>query len=209
MSRGRPREFDPDAALEHALNVFNRDGFESASVQTLADSMGICKPSLYAAYGNKEGLFIAAVERYARLTAERRTELLDSEPDGRRAVAAMLMDVVATYTRCREHSGCVVVAEAAGGSIAAHSDAIRDALATAMASSQATLRCRLARARDEGEIPRETDVDALARYFGTVMAGLSVHARNGASAEELAAVVQTTMCAWPSAGPARMRAVAH
>lgn len=198
MTRGRPREFDPDATLEHALAVFERDGFESASVQSLADAMGICKPSLYAAYGNKEGLFIAALNRYTAATDSRRVVLLEQEPDAARAIEAMLEDVVGTYTQCATRGGCLIVAEAAGGALSTHSPAVREALGRAMSGGQQLLFSRLERARRDGDLPAHTDVRGLVEYFMTVMAGLSVLARGGSGAEQLRGVVRTAMQAWPA-----------
>ncbi len=197
MTRGRPREFDPDAALDHALAVFERDGFEATSVQALADAMGICKPSLYAAYGNKESLFIAALHRYAEACDARRAALLDAEADGRRAVEAMLTDAVRMYTDCSRAAGCLIVAQSAGGSSETQSDAMRAALAEAMDDGRVLLRARLHRARCDGDLPDDTDVETLAAYFATMMAGLSVLARNGGTRAALTAVVTTAMGAWP------------
>ena len=197
MTRGRPREFDPDAALDHALAVFERDGFEATSVQALADAMGICKPSLYAAYGNKESLFIAALQRYAAACDARRAAVLDAEPDGRRAVEAMLTDAVRTYTACKSAGGCLIVAQTAGGSPDTQSDAMRDALSDALHDGRVLLRARLQRARCDGDLPAGIDVETLAAYFATVMAGLSVLARNGGTRDALTAVVTTAMGAWP------------
>lgn len=197
MTRGRPREFDPDATLDHALAVFERDGFESASVQSLADAMGICKPSLYAAYGNKEGLFIAALERYSAATDARRAALLAQEPVGRRAVEVMLADVVETYTRCASRGGCLLVAEATSGAGTAQSPAIRDALQRGMSGGRQMLVERLVRSAQDGEFPDDTDVGALADYVMTVMAGLSVLARGGAAPAQLHGVVQMAIQAWP------------
>ena len=177
--------------------MFERDGFEATSVQVLADAMGICKPSLYAAYGNKESLFIAALHRYAASCDARRAALLDAETDGRRAVETMLTDAVAAYTDCRSAGGCLIVAQTAGGSPETQSDAMRDALADAMNDGRALLRARLQRARCDGDLPAGTDVDTLAAYFATVMAGLSVLARNGGTRDALTAVVTTAMGAWP------------
>lgn len=197
MSRGRPREFDTDLALDHALAVFERDGFESASVQTLADAMGICKPSLYAAYGNKEALFIEALSRYAARCNARRAALLDAEPDGRRAVEALLIDAVLSFTACNSAGGCLIVAQTGGASPDTQSIAMRDALAEAMKDARVLLSARLERARCDGDLPCATDITTLAAYFATVIAGLSVLARNGGTRDALTAVVTTAMGAWP------------
>ena len=196
MKRGRPREFDPDATLDQALIVFRRDGFESASVQTLADAMGICKPSLYAAYGNKEALFIAAVRRYSEQGRTRQRAILDAEPDARRAVQLLMDDVVTSYAACRAHAGCLVVAETAG-TAESQSDAVRDVLSSALGDTRDVLRARLRRAHDEGGLPPHFDADEFASYLGTLIAGLSVQAKAGATVESMRAVVSTAMRAWP------------
>ncbi|MBC7843818.1 MAG: TetR/AcrR family transcriptional regulator [Gemmatimonadaceae bacterium] len=197
MTRGRPREFDTNSALDQALAVFQRDGFEGASVQALTEAMGICKPSLYAAYGNKEALFIAALRRYTDAQEAHRTALLDGEPDCRRAVALLLHDMVASHARCQSSSACLIVRETLGGTAAAHSSEIREALASAMASGHSTLAARLVRARNEGQLTPACDTTALADYFSAVMSGLSILAKNGASADAMDRVVQTAMHAWP------------
>lgn len=200
MTRGRPREFDTDSALDRALAVFERDGFEGASVQALAEAMGICKPSLYAAYGNKESLFIAALRRYTDAQESHRATLLDGERDGRRAVERLLEDVVSSHARCQQSgAACLIVRESISGAAATHSSEIREALASAVASSHATLSARLVRARADGELAPDCDTAALADYFSAVTSGLSMLAKHGASTDAMQRVVQTAMRAWPGA----------
>jgi len=198
MSRGRPREFDTDSALDEALRLFARVGFEQASVQDLANAMGICKPSLYAAFGNKETLFIEAIRRYAAQTDAHHRAILDAEPTSDSAIRALLEDRVRAYTSGAASPGCLVVAEAASAQ-SAYSNEVRNVIAEVMGGGSALLRTRLQRAAALGELPVGTDVEALTGYFGTVLAGLSVQARNGATADELHAVVRMAMCAWPTA----------
>jgi AcrR family transcriptional regulator len=206
MTRGRPRQFDPSSTLDQAQTIFERDGFEAASVQSLADAMGICKPSLYAAYGNKEALFIAVLQRYAALNDARRAVLLDAEPDGARAVERLLSDAVRSYTACTSAGGCLIVAESAGATSPGQSDAVREALAAAMNDGRSLLLSRLERAQLDGELACDADVESLATYFATVMAGLSVLARSRASAEVLHGVVTTAMRAWPARAESARRA---
>lgn len=199
MRRGRPREFDLAPALDAALGVFARVGYEQASVQALSDAMGICKPSLYAAWGNKEALFIEAIHRYAAAGAAHQRAILDAHADGRAAFAALLADRIQSYTRAPSASpGCLVVAEAASQQ-AGYSAAVREAIAQVMQGGEALLRERLSRAQRDGDLAADADVPALAVYFSTVLAGLSVQARNGASAAALEAIARTAMQAWPAA----------
>ncbi|GAB1343328.1 TetR/AcrR family transcriptional regulator [Gemmatimonas sp.] len=202
MSRGRPRQFDPETALEQALAVFMRDGFERASVQELADCMEICKPSLYAAYGNKEALFIEALRLYARRGAEARRALLEREPDSRHAVEALLRHTVAHVTSGAA-AGCLLIGEAASPN-SGYSAEVREALMSAMAEGASDLRVRLSRAQDEGQLPYGSDVEALTHYFGALMAGFAVQARNGATAQELDAVVTSVMQMWAPALSSRL-----
>ena len=197
MTRGRPRQFDPDAALDHALALFARDGFEKASVQELAERMAICKPSLYAAYGNKETLFIEALRRYAAQGAEQRAALLNDEPDGRRAVEALLRMTATEVTR-GETAGCLIVSEAAA-TPSGYPPAVRDAVASALASGAAQLRACLVRAQREGDLDAAMDVDALTTYFSTVMVGMTVQARNGTTSAQLCAAASVAMSVWSGA----------
>lgn len=195
MRRGRPREFDPSEALDQALAVFARDGFEQASVQALADGMGICKPSLYAAYGNKEALFIEVLRRYAERGNAERRRLLEEEPDGRAAMAAVLRST-AQAVACAERAGCLLVSEAA----AAHAEyppAVRHAVCELMESGTVLLRERLQRAAAEGQLDASADIDGLVRFYSAVMSGMTVQARSGSTPEQLLATAELAMRAWP------------
>ena len=89
MPAGRPRLFDLELALDRALNVFWRKGYEGTSLADLTDEMGINRPSLYAAFGNKEALFRRAMERYEQKTASCLRSALD-EPNVLRAIENLL-----------------------------------------------------------------------------------------------------------------------
>src|SRR3989441_4990422 len=97
MPRGRPRTFDTDKALDKALKVFWRKGYEGASLPDLTAAMGINRPSLYAAFGNKEALFKKAVERYSTGPAGFFSQAL-AQPTARAVVERLLkggIDMVA------------------------------------------------------------------------------------------------------------------
>lgn len=196
MMRGRPREFSTDAALDRVLEIFWRDGFEGASVQALADAAGVSKPSLYAAWGNKEALYLAALHRYQEIHGATLEAQLETEPDVRRAVHTYLRSMVDAYTERSHPSGCLVAA----GATACESDRVpepvRGALCEALKASGAVLERRLARARDEGQLPADTDVPTLAAYFSTLVLGMSVQARAGAPRSALFGVVDEAMARW-------------
>ncbi len=195
--RGRPRKFDPDSALDHVLPVFWRDGFEGASVQGLADAAGVAKPSLYAAYGNKEALYLAALERYAQRYAAQRVEAFNAETNGREAIRGYLRSSVEAYTDPTHPSGCLIVMGLTACESASLPYAVRAALCATMRAASEQIGHRLERAKADRQLSQLADTGAMAAYFSTVLAGLSVQAKSGATRERLLAVVDEAMRGWP------------
>jgi AcrR family transcriptional regulator len=192
--RGRPRSFDKDRALDAALRVFWENGYDGASLSDLTEAMGINRPSLYAAFGDKEALFRKVLERYERGPVAYMTEAL-GEPTACRAVELMLKGTVAALTRPHAPHGCLLVQ----GALACgeESNAMREELATRRAAGEAALRKRLKRAKDEGELPATVDPAALARFYMAILHGMSVQAAGGASRAALESVAETALKAWP------------
>lgn len=178
--------------------MFWRDGFEGASVQELAEAAGVSKPSLYAAYGNKEALYLAALKRYADAHTADRVARLEAEPDGREAMRQFMRTTVVTYTDRSHPSGCLVVTGTTTSDSAAVPEAVRNALCGSMRASATVIELRLARAQRDGQLSASADPAALAAYFNTVMAGLSVQAKAGADREALLSVVDEAMRGWPT-----------
>ena len=193
---GRPRAFDADRALDRALRVFWRNGYEGASLPALTKAMGINRPSLYAAFGNKEALFRKAVERYQRGPASYAHQALEM-PTAREVVEALLEGAVALLTKPQNPDGCLMVQGAlACGETA---DGVRRQLASLRAAGVAAIRRRFQRAIDEGDLPASADASALARFVATVMHGLAVEAASGASRKELVRVKDMVLRIWPPA----------
>lgn len=199
-SRGRPREFALADALDRALPIFWRDGYEGASIAELAEAMGISKPSLYAAFGDKEGLYLQALARYGEQREAQRAHVLDAQPDARLAVESFLHSVVAAYTDPALPGGCMVVSGASTCDGAAVPESVKQALCSALRVGASAIESRLERARREGALDPAVDVAALATYFNTVIAGLGVQAKGGATREALGAVVRAAMLVWPKSG---------
>jgi AcrR family transcriptional regulator len=192
--KGRPREFDPDEALERALEVFWRQGYEGTSLGDLTAAMGINRPSLYAAFGNKESLFHKALDRYAdEHMAFIRTAI--EEPTARRAIETLLRGYVASVTDPRTPPGCLTVQ----GALASGPDAepIRAELTARRLAGEALLRARLKRARKEGDLNNDADPADLARYINTISQGVAVQAAGGATRRQLDRVVDIALGAWP------------
>src|SRR6202030_2586218 len=191
---GRPRAFDADKALDRALEVFWRKGYEGTAMSDLTKAMRINRPSIYAAFGNKEELFRKVLDRYAEGPASYVQRAL-AEPTAKRAVEGLLLAAAEIPTDGRGPRGCLLVQGALSCGDAAES--VRRELNSRRADGEAGLRKRLKRARAEGDLPRSADPAALARYVVTVAHGMSVEAAGGASQRELLQVVKTAMRAWP------------
>jgi len=192
--RGRPREFDRAVALRRAMEVFWERGYEGTSVGDLTAAMGINRPSLYAAFGSKEALFREAVELYNRLEGEAVERALHEAPTAREAVEGMLRVNADAYVEPTTPRGCMIVLSATVGTPEAQ--AVRDFLAAHRQSSHEALRNRLERGVAEGDVPAGTDTEGLATFYTTILQGLSIQARDGASRETLHGIVDRAMAAW-------------
>ena len=194
MRTGRPRSFCTDTALDRAMTVFWTKGYEGASLAELTEAMGINPPSLYAAFGNKEGLFRAVLERYDA----RRRELMDRvlvAPDPH-SVARLFLEGVADFavdTSGRTPPGCLLVQ---GGLSCSDSD-IPEVLAQHRAEKERALRERFERDRKEGTLSKSADPATLARYLSAMANGLCVQAAAGATPAELRAVAEVAIAAFP------------
>ena len=194
MAIGRPRTFDMDQALDRALDVFWRKGYEGASICDLTAAMGINPPSLYAAFGKKEGLFRKALDRYAETRAGFVREAL-ARPKARDGIAALLNGTADFLTDKCNPAGCLLVQGIAGAG--EHAQCIRDELSARRAASEKAIRERLKQAKAEGELPKDADPAALARFIATVTQGMAVQAAAGATRAELRRVAATALRALP------------
>lgn len=194
--RGRPRAFDRTDALRRAMEVFWEHGYEGSSMSDLTSAMGINSPSLYAAFGGKEALFRAAVELYGQTDGGYTERALREEPTARAAIEAMLRDNAIAYTVEDKPHGCMVVL--AGSTYTTRSESIRDFLVEKRLETTEDIRRRLDRGVAEGDLTAEADTAALARFYTTVLYGLSIQARDGASLAELTQSIDCAMAAWPT-----------
>lgn len=194
MAAGRPRNFCKNEALDRALEVFWRKGFEGASICDLTAAMGINPPSLYAAFGNKEQLFCQALDRYTEKHAAALGEAL-AAPRARDGIAALLRGTAYALTDQSNPSGCLVVQGISG--TGEHGECIRDMINAKRAAFEKDIGERLKRAKKEGELPDGADPAGLAQYFATVTQGMAVQASSGASRKELERVAEMALAAWP------------
>jgi AcrR family transcriptional regulator len=192
--RGRPRAFDTDQALDAALDLFWRKGYEGTSIADLTEAMGINPPSLYAAFGGKEALFRQALDRYEAKHACVWNDAL-SAPKAYNAIKTLLEGTADSLGDKHNPRGCLIVQGAlAGGD---ECDPVRQELAARRNKSVAMIRERLARAKREGDLPKDADPASLARYVATVIHGMAVQAVSGVSRPELRRIAATALKAWP------------
>lgn len=191
---GRPRAFDTDTALEKALEVFWRKGYDGTSLSDLTDAMGINKPSLYAAFGNKEQLFLKAIEKYESRPCAFFLPALE-KPTAYQVAEHMLHGAAMTMADQAHPQGCVVVQGALSCSEAAA--VVKEALINRRLEGQQKLLERFERAKTEGDLPASVDAETLAQYLGTVLQGMAIQANNGATPEQLRRVAEMTLLAFP------------
>ena len=191
---GRPRGFDRAKALDKGLALFWQHGYDGVSISDLTAAIGIAAPSLYAAFTNKEEFYREALARYTELRGGS-----GGLPEGGTAfesVATALRGAVRALKTPGWPTGCLVssgllACSPAAGALAKEHRRLR-------ALMQKQFRARITQGIAAGELPKTTDASSLARFYVTVMQGLSVQARDGTTAGELAQVVECALTAWPS-----------
>jgi AcrR family transcriptional regulator len=195
MPSGRIRQFDVDVALDRALEVFWARGYDGATLPELTQAMGINRPSLYAAFGNKEQLFRKALDHYQTGPLSFLTEAL-RKPTAKGVADAIFAGFVKMQRDRDKARGCLIVS----GALACGEDAepVRRELARLRQAAVTELQERFERAVQDGDLQSGTDCATLARYVATVLNGLAVQAASGATEKELRLVSELAMRAWPS-----------
>ncbi len=193
-SRGRPREFCVEDALAAALRVFWSKGYEGASLTELTEAMGITRPSLYAAFGNKEALFHKALDLYERDKQAYVSKALDA-PTARGVAERLLHGALEMQTTGSDPKGCLgVISSVACGTEA---ESVRAEVIKRRQSSDAALLARMERAKAEGDLPDHMTAEGVVRYLSAVIQGLCIQAGSGASPDQLRSLVGTTLELWP------------
>lgn len=194
-TRGRPRTFDPDIALEQATSLFWERGYEGTTLSDLAHTMGIASASIYACFGSKADLFRQVMQRYGTTYGGPPKRALTDNPTARAAVHAMLKATVDQITRPDAPHYCMLILAAPTGAVENH--AVREFLADIRRSQFTAIKQRLDQGVADGDLTAPDEaVAAIARYYATVVQGLSVQARDGATRNDLEAIIACAMTAW-------------
>jgi AcrR family transcriptional regulator len=195
---GRPRGFDRDAALEAAMLLFWRKGFAATSMNDLCDAMGVRSPSLYAAFGSKEALYLEAIEHYVQSQGPPVWDKLAEGATARAGIENLLIAGTESLPKSRATpAGCMAMLAAVGDEWPA---TITRVVKKVRLEVLGTLRSRLENAVARGELPGSTDIDGLSRFYLGVFQGMAIQARDGATQAELRAVAAAAMAAWPGDG---------
>jgi len=193
-SVGRPRAFDPDVALDRAMHVFWAKGYEGASLSDLTRAMRINRPSLYAAFGNKEQLFRKVLDRYMNGPLAYFGKAL-AAPKARDVIEQIFFGAAKMAGNPRNPAGCLVVQGALACGDAARS--VRKEIAALRTEAKAALRRRFQRAKREGDLPPNADPAELSSYVMTVLHGMAVQGADGANQDQLRRVADIALRAWP------------
>ena len=195
--RGRPKAFDKDTALEAAMMLFWNRGFEQTSVDDLAAAMGIRTSSLYSSFGDKETLFLEAVEYYQKGRGSVYDAAVLAGKTAKEGFENLFRVTAIERTRKDQPSGCMLCLALPTCSpkyehLQKELDRLRDL-------SDTVLLRRLEEAVQNGEIAPTTDLSLLVDFFRTTLWGMSLKARAGASRETLMDIGKMALQAWPGA----------
>ncbi|MCB8822928.1 TetR/AcrR family transcriptional regulator [Microvirga rosea] len=179
--------FDRTEALEKAMEVFWQQGFEGSSMTDLTTAMGISSPSLYAAFRSKEALYLEAVRHFSETSAAGIFRALMEAPTLREGLAGMLNASIGCSTQPGRPQGCMIALGATH--CAPENERIRQELKEMRRTLQDTLRLKFETAISDGLLPPDVDAASLAAYYATVVHGLSIQARDGATCDELTAIL--------------------
>lgn len=191
---GRPRKFDVDTALNQAVTVFFAKGYDATTIDDLTQAMGIQRPSLYSAFGNKESLFLKVLERYRETCIQGSREILGNEPDGKQAISRFLE----RRAECHIESdwlGCLVVNSSVD--CQPMQEGVGDRIRQIHDQNEALIYQRLQQALADGDLSAEADIRGLAQFYNGVIQGMGVLARGQRSPDAVRQMARFAMAAWP------------
>ena len=198
-ARGRPKNFDRSVALHQAMKLFWERGYEGATFDDLTAAMGISPSSFYNSFGSKDRVYKEATEAYMACAGKWFAGELQADTDAKTAFHRLLTAAAREFTQNDLPSGCMI--SPAGTHVPPALSCMRDAMARHRWEAQSAMAARIQRGVEEGDVPKNTDVEALAAFYSALSRGMAVHARDGASRERLLEIVELGMRAWPPTPP--------
>ncbi len=193
MNQGRPLEFDPNLALQRAMEVFWCRGYEAASLQNLLTAMAISKSSFYQTFGSKHELF----QRCLQLFRERQVRLmmaaLEQAPSGREFLRRMLRSAASEVVADEPPKGCLIMNTAT--EFSGRDAIVADLVGKGASQFTEVFRCAIERAQSAGEIDAGKDAEVLARYVVTTMSGLKTMAKAGMQTTAIEDVAELALTA--------------
>ena len=193
-AKGRPRGFDRAAALKAAMQVFWLRGYEATSISDLTKAMGINAPSLYAAFGCKEALFEEALSHYETSEGAAPQRLLQEAATAKQGFAALLRFYASYYVNTDHPPGCMAVLSAIVG--APENKSVRALMTRSRRHAMSVFADRIRRGQAEGDVPKGADAMAMAMFYTTLVQGMSIQARDGATKKQLLAAVEAALAVW-------------
>jgi TetR/AcrR family transcriptional regulator, copper-responsive repressor len=190
--RGRPRAYDPDVALENALSVFWENGYSATSLDMLSEATEMNRPSLYAAFGDKQSIYLKSFARIAERMGMEFSKRLNEENDIATALARFFAHAIDVYLSGESgRRGCFVMSTATAEAI--NDTHIQKSLAVVTNQIDSILEKRLACAKAEGQLPAKADTTELALLAGATLHSLSIRARAGQRRPTLEALAKTAV----------------
>jgi AcrR family transcriptional regulator len=199
VPRGRPREFDREKALSEAMVLFWRKGYNATSLRDLEEALGIRTPSLYAAFGSKEALYVEAVDLYMQITKRLLWKPLEDGLPAREAIRELLRVTARELTNHKAHpAGCMVTFATVDEDMPA---VVAATIRNARSKWIEMIRERLETAAAEGELPDSIDIDSLSRFYVGIVQSVGIQAHDGACFADLEKAIDIAMTAWPVSSP--------
>lgn len=187
----RTKEFEPERALESAMDLFWRRGYEATSVQDLLEEMGIGRGSMYGTFGDKRELFLAALDRFEETRVARAGEILNGSPSAMEGIRRLLETTIENLVSYEPRRGCLLANTAV--ELAPHDAEAAARISRYVRGTEDAFEKALVRGRAAGEIPADKDPRALARFLVSMLHGVRVLARAGVDRRVLDDSVQTAL----------------
>jgi TetR/AcrR family transcriptional regulator, transcriptional repressor for nem operon len=187
----RTKEFEPERALENAMDLFWRRGYEATSVQDLLSEMGIGRGSMYGTFGDKRALFLAALDRFEETRVSRANEILEGSTSAVQGIRRLFETTIEGLVAYEPRRGCLLANTAV--ELAPHDEEVAGRISRYVGRTEEAFEQALVRGRATGEIPADKDPKALARFLVNTQHGLRVLARAGVDRAVLDDSVRTAL----------------